>query len=172
MEVKKMCCNDYKNSLHEYASGKLNELESHVLAKHLRTCDKCRSELEEIKEIKAFLNFSIQESIVPPLNLKSNIMASINLKKYKRVQKSNWGEMANWGMSLVAAGLILFFVNVSPAANIAQVHNGWGNTRVNLGEKLMQPFSSISEGIDSFTEKVTNLDGITGRIEREKKGVN
>ena len=80
-----MCCNEYRNNLHEYANGKLSELESHAIARHLRSCDKCRKEVEEIKEMKTFLKSGIQESMMPPMDLKSGIMASINLKKYKKV---------------------------------------------------------------------------------------
>jgi hypothetical protein len=172
MEVKNMCCNEYKNSLHEYASGKLSELEGHAVAKHLKTCDKCRRELEEIKQMKAFLKFSLQESMAPDSGLKSSIMASINLKKYKKASKNSWGELANWGMSLVAAGLILLFVNVAPADNMVQVQNDWNSTKESISESMHLPFSRINEGFGTFTAKITELDGITGRIERQKKGGN
>lgn len=167
-----MNCNEYRNNLHEYVSGKLSELESHALARHLKSCEKCRREVEEIKEIKAFLKSGIQERVVPPARLKSEIMASINLKKYKKLCKNNLGELANWGMSLVAAGLILLFINMTPSDNIARAQNGWDNTKENITQKMYQPFSSINEGLDKFTKKVTQMDGITARIERAKKGGN
>ncbi len=167
-----MCCNEYRNDLHEYASGKLNELESYTIAKHLKSCDKCRRESKEIKELKAFLKFSLREDILPPMDLKSGIMASIDLKKYKTVYKNTLGEVANWGMSLVAAGLILLLLNVAPAGDMTHVQNDWNNTRDSIKEKIYQPLSSISEGLDKFTNRITQLDGITGRIEREKEGGN
>lgn len=167
-----MCCNEYRNILHEYAKGKLSELESHGVTRHLKSCDRCRRELAEIKELKEFLEFSFQESMKPPMDLKSDIMASINLKRYKKAYKNNLGELANWGMSLVAAGLILLFINVTSTDDIVRVQNEWGNTKENITEKIHQPFSSINKGLDKFTERITQLDGITGRIEREKKGGN
>lgn len=167
-----MCCNDYKYSLHEYASGKLNELEMHAVAKHLKTCDQCRRELEEIKGIKAFLNSGSFEQAMPPLDLKSDIMASINLKRYKKTYKNTWGELANWGMSLVAAGLILLLLNVAPLNNIETAQSEWASTKENISEKIHQPFSSLNEGLGNFTKSITELDGISGRIEREKKGGN
>jgi len=172
MEVRKMRCNEYRNNLHEYAKGKQCELESHATAKHLKTCEKCRRELNEIKELKIFLMSGFQESMIPPMDLKSNIMASINLKKYKKTSKNNWVELANWGMSLVAAGLILLLINVTPMENMLRAQNEWDNTKENITQKIYQPFSSINERLDKFTEKVTQLDGITGRIEREKEGGN
>ena len=167
-----MCCSEYRNSLHEYASGGLSELECHAIARHLKTCDKCRREVEEIKEIKAFLKSGLQENVMPPMDLKSSIMASINLKKYKKVYKNTLGELANWGMSLVAAGLILLFINVAPADNIVNMQNEWDTTKGNITEKINHPFSSLNQGLDKFTKRITELDGITGRIEREKEGGN
>lgn len=165
-----MCCNEYRYNLHEYSTGKLSELESHAIAKHLKSCDKCRRELEEIKEIKGFLKLNPQGNLLPPIDLKSGIMAAIDLRKYKKVYKNTLGELANWGMSLVAAGLILLLINIAPAGNIVQVQNDWDITREGIREKIYQPLSSINEGLDKFTNRITQLDGITGRMEREKKG--
>lgn len=167
-----MCCNECKNSLHEYASGKLSELEHHAIARHLKTCEKCRRELEEIGAMKAILKSGFQDNMMPPMDLKSGIMASINLNKYKKTYKSTLGELANWGMSLVAAGLILLIMNVAPVDNMVQVQNDWDNTKQSITQKIYQPFSSINEGLDKFTKRITELDGITGRIERDKKGGN
>ncbi|HYF75051.1 MAG TPA: zf-HC2 domain-containing protein [Candidatus Nitrosocosmicus sp.] len=167
-----MCCSEYKNSLHEYASGGLNELEYHAVTRHLKTCDKCRKELEEIKDMKAILKSGFQKNLMPPIDLKAGIMASINLNKYKKVYKNTLGELANWGMSLVAAGLILLFMNVAPANDIVHVQNEWDNTKQNITQKISQPFSSINESLDRFTNRIVELDGITGRIERDKKGGN
>lgn len=167
-----MSCNEYKNNLHEYASGKLSELESHATARHIKSCDRCRREVEEINELKVFLESSIQESMVPPMDLKPGIMASINLNKYKRVVKNTLGELANWGMSLVAAGLVLLFINVTPANDIVRVQNELNNRSKNIIQRIQQPLSSINEGWDKLTKGITQLDGITGRIERERKGGN
>lgn len=167
-----MCCNEVRYNLHEYASGKLNELESHAAAKHLKSCDKCRRELEEIRVMRDFLKSGFQSSITPPLDLKAGIMASINLRRYKRAYKNALGELKNWGMSLVAAGLILFFLSMGPADNMLQERNDWDGTREGIREKIYQPFSSINERLDKFTDRITQLDGITGRMEREKEGGN
>jgi anti-sigma factor RsiW len=133
----------------------LSELECHAIARHLKTCDKCRSEVEEIKEMKAFLKSGFQENVMPPMDLKSAIMASINLKKYKKVYKNTMGELANWGMSLVAAGLILLFINAAPVDNIAHVQSEWDNTKESITEKISQHFSSINEGLDKFTKRIS-----------------
>ncbi len=82
------------------------------------------------------------------------------------------GELANWGMSLVAAGLILLFINAAPTENIVNVQNEWDNTKQNITQKIYHPFSSINEGLDRFTKRITELNGITGRMEREKEGGN
>ena len=167
-----MRCNEIRYNLHEYASGKLNELESHATAKHLKSCEKCRRELEDIRAMKELLKLSFQDNVTPPLNLKADIMGSINLKKYKKAYKNALEELKTWGMSLVAAGLILFFFSMGPSDNILQARNDWDGARDGITEKIYHPFSSINERLDKFTERITQLDGITGRLEREKKGGN
>lgn len=165
-----MCCNDYRYNLHEYSTGKLSELESHAIAKHLKSCDRCRRELEEIRRMKEFLKPGFPMDIMPPMDLKSGIMASIDPGKYKRIYRNTLGELANWGMSLVAAGLILLLTNANPAYNMVKVQNDWDVTRENIREKIYMPLSSINEGLNKFTTRITQLDGITGRMEREKEG--
>lgn len=167
-----MCCNEYRNSLHEYASNSLSELEYHAVSKHLKTCEKCRRELEEIKAMKAILSSGFEENLMPPVDLKASIMASINLRKYKKAYKNTLGELANWGMSLVAAGVILLFINVAPVQNMALVQSELDSTRQSIARIISRPFSSISEGLDKITERITELDGISGRIERDREGGN
>jgi|GEM_PF-862237 len=165
-----MCCNDYRYNLHEYSTGKLSELESHAIARHLKSCEKCRRELQEINNIKSILRPGIKDMVMPPIDLKADIMKSINLKKYKTSHHNTLGELANWGMSLVAAGLILLLLNAAPARDVSQLQNNWDSKRDSMKERFYQPLSSISEGLDKFTSGITQLDGITGRMEMEKKG--
>ena len=165
-----MCCNENRGMLHEYATGKLSELENHAVARHLKSCDRCRSELAEIKALKVFLRSGFQESIIPPLDLKSSIMSSVDLNRYKKSYRNTLGEMTNLGMSLVAAGLILLILNTAPAGNLVQVQNELYNTGENITQRISQPFSSINERIDKLTNSIAQLDGIMGRIEKEKEG--
>lgn len=165
-----MCCNDYRYNLHEYSTGKLSELESHAIARHLKSCEKCRRELQEIREIKSILKPDIKDMVLPPIDMKAEIMKTINLKKYKTAHHNTLGEVANWGMSLVAAGLILLLLNVAPAGNVSHMQNDWDSRKESVKERLYQPISSINEGLDKFTSRITQLDGITGRMEMEKKG--
>jgi len=165
-----MCCDENRGMLHEYAAGKLSELESYAVARHLKACDRCRRELAEIKALKVFLKSGFQESIIPSMDLKSSIMASVDLKRYKKSYRNTLGEMANLGMSLVAAGLILLILNTAPKDDLVRVQNELYNTGENITQKISQPFSSINERIDNLTNSITQLDGIMGRIEREKEG--
>ena len=104
------------------------------------------------------------------MDLKSSIMASVDLKRYKKSYRNTLGEMANLGMSLVAAGLILLILNTAPKDDLVRVQNELYNTGENITQKISQPFSSINERIDNLTNSITQLDGIMGRIEREKEG--
>lgn len=165
-----MCCNENRGMLHEYATGELSELESRAVARHLKACDRCRSELAEIKSLKVLLRSGFQEGIILPLDLKSSIMSSVDLKRYKKFYKNTLGEMTNLGMSLVAAGLILLILNTTPKDNLVHVQNELYNTGENITQRISQPFSSINERIDKLTNSIAQLDGIMGRIEKEKEG--
>lgn len=165
-----MDCNKYRENLHGFAAGNLSELENKAIIKHLKACEKCRKEVDEIREIRRLLKCSSESVVFPPIDLKSNIMSSINLKKYKNTYKATLGELTNWGMSLVAAGLILLFINITPTDNIAKAHKELDIDSVSITQKIYQPFSLISKGLDSVTEKIMKLDGISGRIERQIKG--
>ncbi|MGE5632006.1 MAG: anti-sigma factor family protein [Caulobacteraceae bacterium] len=165
-----MDCDKYKEDLHGYVSGSLNELEHRAVIKHLKSCEKCREEVLEIRELRKLLKCSSESIITPPMDLKASIMSSINLRKYKKVYKSTLGELTNWGMSLVAAGFIMLFINLAPIDNITKVGNELNTTTTNISERLHQPLSSFGKSFDNVTEKFMELDGITGRLEREKKG--
>lgn len=165
-----MCCSKYRYYLHEYSTGTLNELESHATTRHLKECEDCRRELREIRDIKSILKPDSNNMVLPPVELKSAIMKSINLKKYKTSHHDTIRELTNWGMSLVAAGLIMILVNVAPVGNMAQAQNDWDARSESIKSKLHQPISSINRSLDKFTSSITQLDGITGRMEREKEG--
>lgn len=163
-----MCCDECRGMLHEYASEKLSELECRSVEKHIKSCGRCRRELEEIKELREFFRSGSKEELIPPADLEAGIMTAINLKKYKNSPR----ELANWGMSFVAAGLILMLINTTPGDSIDISRNEWDNTRKNIAHKVYQPLGVINEGLDRFIDGVTQLDGITGRIGRKKEGGN
>lgn len=144
-----MNCDKYRVNLYGFAAGSLNDLENKAILKHLKSCEKCRKEVDEIRDIRRLLKSGSESVVSPQTDLKSNIMNSINLKKYKNAYKATLGELTNWGMSLVAAGLILLFINLSPTEKI-----------------IFQPINSINKSVGGFTEKIMELDGISGRIER------
>jgi len=152
-----MDCGKCMENLHSYISGSLNELESKVISKHLKTCDKCRKRANEIMELKRLAKISSEGVVIPPPELKESIMAAIDFGKYKNVYKATFGEFTSWGKSLVAAGFIMLMINIAPA-DISKVSN--------VTDKIIKPLSTINQSVGSFSNKVLELDGISGRIER------
>ncbi len=54
-----MRCNEVKNDLVDYATGKLNSVE---IAEHLERCESCKLEFEKIKDVVSFLSeYKIEE---------------------------------------------------------------------------------------------------------------
>lgn len=83
------------------------------MAAHLTRCAICR---ETVPVIEAMSDFLGSNRAVPclPAEIKLNVMAAIDTTKYKQGTSLHRFVMKNWGFSLIAAGLILFFVKPSP----------------------------------------------------------
>lgn len=166
-----MDCSRYRQSLHGYVSGSLNELEKQAVSRHLEKCEKCRSEADEISLLRRFFAESAAKAPAPAEDLKLSIMASIDLNRYKPVRKVKRWEMTNWGISLVAAGLILLLVNISPnGGSVIESNMNLLKVGESISERLSQPISTINSGLNGITNKIIQLDGISGRLEKEKKG--
>ncbi|CUS84097.1 hypothetical protein JGI3_00878 [Candidatus Kryptobacter tengchongensis] len=74
-----MKCNEVKNNLVDYATGKL---ESEEIAKHLEVCESCRIELEQIKEVVSILSeYEVEE---PTEFYWSNFLSRVKRKIVER----------------------------------------------------------------------------------------
>ncbi len=168
-----MDCSKYRQSLHAYASGSLSELEMQAVATHLGKCEKCRKEAEEIDLLRGFFAECTPKAPAPDEEMRASVLAAIDLTRYKPVRKAKGREMANWGMSLVAAGLILLIISITPnGESLMQSNMSLIKLGECFGEKLSQPISRINNGINGITDSIIQLDGISGRLEKGKKGGN
>lgn len=157
-----MNCSLYKEKLHSYISGSLSEMESRAVKKHLELCGDCREEAAQIKKAKLYLA-ALRKDSVPPPNLKSNIMAAIDLNKYKPKKKKDLSQLRNWGISLVASGLILMVLNT---ADISTIEKFTGT----IYQKAAFPISIFNKSMAGISDTLINLNGATGNIERQIKG--
>gem|GEM_PF-1414325 len=69
-----MNCREVQELLSAYLDGYLGSAEKKELEKHLKSCNKCLSELETLQHTIRLLNSLREEKITPPPELKNNIM--------------------------------------------------------------------------------------------------
>ncbi|EGW39396.1 zf-HC2 domain-containing protein [Desulfosporosinus sp. OT] len=152
-----MTCYRSQNSWHSYVKNSLDEAELHEMTAHLLLCSECRSLVSAIRETAGtFANDRV--ILTPPLEIKLNVMMAIDKHKYKKsTSSSHLFELKNWGLSMLAAGLLLFALNltslVSPLAS-----NHVTDLNTVLGKQMALPFHKMSQvtqavlrEIDSFT---------------------
>lgn len=157
-----MDCSKCRESLHSYVSDALDTGGSTAVRRHLESCSKCSMEFTEILRLRE-LGRAAAGAIRLPQELKDSIMASIDLERYKPAKKKNSNELVKWGMSLVAAGLVMLLLNSVPASythTFMPVRHG----------KIIQTVDSFSRGFDRMSEELIQLDGITERLGKQYKG--
>ncbi|WP_432662054.1 zf-HC2 domain-containing protein [Wukongibacter baidiensis] len=109
-----MECREVIEMIDRYYEKQLNDIEVHKIEKHLEECDECRNEYEEMKVI---FNLLLDHPIVlPPEDFTNNIMDKVGHKKDYRRTKTIM--MKKWGISFVAAGLLIFVLNTSQGYSI------------------------------------------------------
>lgn len=148
-----MNCSRIKDSLHSYLAGDIEGLEKFLIEEHLKKCNVCKEELEQIKTMEKFLK-GYSDIVLVPQSFATEIMDTIDLKRYRIPQKSTVYNLKSMGVSLVCAGIMLFVLN--------------SNFEVFVNSA--KPMSFIDKGLTQITGRIMELDGITGRIENKLYG--
>jgi len=159
-----MTCRRSRDEWHSYVKSSLSELEMQEMTIHLTGCSECREIVLDIRETLGFLAKNLVAP-APPIDMKISIMAAITPNKYRRKYPRYPVELKTWGLSMVAAGLILFVVNLSPLAANFNSTSSFGFTS-QIGWILTQPFNSMGRAADAVLGKVENLYGIPTKIEQ------
>lgn len=165
-----MSCKKYEDKLHSFAIGSLKEAERLELEMHLESCVSCKQEVYDIKRTADFIKANRTVPILP-IEMKQNIMASIDLKRYKSADRKNRFELKNWGASMIAAGLILFALNLSHYTNYYLAKESYlYNIGNEIGKKILLPINNLGQSANTVFGKIIELNGITMRMEESKKG--
>lgn len=104
-----MECKEILAKIDKHLENRLNDIEQHRIEKHLEKCNECRREYQELKEV--FHILSNHPMVLPPEDFTEKIMNRINTKG--RSNKLNSMIIRKWGISFVAAGLLIFVLNTS-----------------------------------------------------------
>ncbi len=148
-----MNCNRVKDSLHSYLAGEIEGLEKLLIEEHLKKCNVCKEELDQIKTMKILLK-GCRENVLASQSFAIKIMANIDLERYHISQKKAVYNLKNIGVSLVCAGIMLFMLS--------------SNLQVFMDSPKAMSF--IDKSVIQISGRIMELDGITGRIENKLYG--
>jgi hypothetical protein len=165
-----MSCKTDGLMLHSYINNELSPIEKAEMERHLQQCPGCRNEAEEIKKLK-FIISSIRPDKVELNNIKGNIMAAIKVTAKASAAIYDFKVLGRLGRSLIACGILVFFLSFSTVGSNFVGHSNRFNTEMQgIGQKITQPLSMINRGITDMSTKLVDLNGITFRLEQKVRG--
>lgn len=113
-----MTCYRSRDNWHSYVKKHMDRNELEEMTAHLTACPECREVVWGIQEMLSGLRKN-QLILTPPPTLKIQVMAAIDKNKYQQTSTethsllSHFSELRNWGFSMIAAGILLFFLNLT-----------------------------------------------------------
>ena len=139
-----MTCYRSRSNWHSYVKNSLDEVELNELTAHLTKCSECRKIVSVIQKTADILAES-RAVHIPPVAIKINVMQGIDKSRYKKGENSSHlFELRNWGLSMVAAGLLLFALNLTSLT--PNFENGRvAELNIEIGRKIAIPFDKMSE---------------------------
>ncbi|KLU65516.1 hypothetical protein DEAC_c26530 [Desulfosporosinus acididurans] len=162
-----MTCYLSKDDWHSYYKKSLDRQKLDEMSSHLAQCSECQNALWQIQETAELLargkiNFD------PPPDLKLNIMKTITKSGYqadsnkeptqKETASSYHIELRNWGFSMMAAGFLLFALNLSSLSpnllntQVAQLDSGFNKQIILPFTKMNQLAHTLLIKIDTLTD--------------------
>lgn len=112
-----MECRQIIENIDRYYEKRLNDIEVYKIEKHFEKCNRCKREYEEYKEVFDLL--AGHPIVLPPEDFTSRIMGEIAPKV--RPIRFNSIKMKEWGISFVAAGILIFILNTSLGYSIEDI---------------------------------------------------
>jgi len=102
-------CKEALEKIDRYFENRLNDIEVYKIEKHLENCIECQKEYQEMRRV--FDMLSNHPIVLPSGDFTSRIMDEIRTKSNSN--RFNTIIMKKWGISFVAAGLLIFVLNTS-----------------------------------------------------------
>ncbi|MTI68210.1 MAG: hypothetical protein FH753_16645 [Firmicutes bacterium] len=147
-----MDCKEILNLSDYYHEDKLNEIQKMKVDKHLKECKSCKEEYREMENLFKALKTQ-SEFISPPSDFTEKLMNKINkeekLKRIKRITTQRWG------LSFVAAGLLIMFLNFTTIGDMNILSKNIYNETYKINKTFIRPISKISEIIDSTIDDLS-----------------
>lgn len=165
-----MSCKIYKEKLHSYINNELSTLEAKAISEHLEACNDCCRELNDIKKLKAVMA-AVKTDMLQMNGLKESIMSAIKATKKIRTAAYDIKVLGRFAASLVACGLLIFFMNFTALGSNLEVQSDKMNIDISsIAKRITQPIAIINKGLTDMSSKIIDLNGITIRLEHKIRG--
>lgn len=162
-----MTCYLNKDDWHSYYQKSLDRQTLDEMSNHLAQCPECQNILWQIQETAKLLAKG-RINLNPPPDLKLNIMEAINRSRYqagsnkelpqKETASSHHFELRNWGFSMMAAGFLLFALNLSSLSpnlmttQVTQLDSGFSKQIILPFTRMNQLAHTLLIKIDALTD--------------------
>ncbi len=152
-----MECKRVRHYIESYYSGRLSARLSEQVRDHISSCDDCSRQIEFFQRLDQLLDN--QSPIPAPEDFTMKVMQKIHSVPVP--QKSSPFMSRQWGMSLVAVGLLLFFLNLTPLGHsLVPLPQKVRTTTVSMMQQLrswsvQEVGEELSDGLYDFTDLVT-----------------
>lgn len=154
-----MTCYRSQDNWHSYVKNCLTEVELDEMTSHLAHCPKCRDVVSVIQETVSSLA-KTRVNFCPPTVVKTNVMMAIDTNLYSEnfssVNSSHLFALRNWGFSMIAAGILLFALNLASltpnfeAGQMKELH-------IELNKQMTIPFDKMGQVANDALEKIESL---------------
>lgn len=150
-----MTCYRSRDSWHSYVKHCLSEKDLNEMTSHLSHCPECREIVFDIR--KTFDKLSKNKvTLNPPLDIKVNIMEAIDKNRYKQnlvsINTFRLFELRNWGLSMIAAGVFLFALNLTSLNPITRTEEM--NELHELSKQIAIPLDKMSQAAANFFQRL------------------
>lgn len=151
-----MQCSRVRRNLYSYIKGDIKGLEEYMMKEHLDGCSSCKAEYEKIKSIQSILS-GIGKRTGAPQDLSFGIMNAIDLERYKASGIYVLNNLKNWGISLIAAGLIIAAINIYPAADTSANQSISTSNMAKIQDSIIRPIKIFNQSIVDVADRISDI---------------
>lgn len=151
-----MQCSRVRRNLYSYIKGDTKGLEEYMIKEHIDGCPSCMAEYEKIKSIQLILS-GIGKRAGAPQDLSFGIMNAIDLERYKVSGIYALNNLKNWGISLIAAGLIIAAININPAIDISRNQSITTSNMAKIQDSIIRPIKIFNQSIVDVAGRISDI---------------
>jgi anti-sigma factor RsiW len=154
-----MECRGVQFRLDSYLAGTIHPILREEIRAHLEACPGCREELASLMELNERLDS--QPSPQLPQDFTGMVMARVLAQPLPTKERSHPSSWRQWGLSLIAAGLVLLFLNSLPLPSTPEPFSGKEDLQVRPMASAFQSWSlrglqeNVANGFYDLTDFIT-----------------